>query len=353
MRWNRRFASALALSFCILTSLIDFGDPAVAQAEQLEKPDVNLVVGGTSAQLYFLPVVLADRLGYFAREGLKVTMIDAGSGAKGLQALMGGGADVTAGSFEHPIRMQARGQNIEAVVKFGRFHGNVLGITPRHIADYKSPADLKGWKIGVSAPGSSTQIFVTLLLAQHGLKPDDVSFIALGQGAGGIAAIRTGKELDAVSLTDPVVSELESTKDIIVAADSRTLKGTIEAYGGETISGVFYTTAAFAAKNPNTLQALVTAIVRTLGWIKKATIDDIMTKVPPEYLGSRPELYRLVLEKNLENFQSDGFIQRDQVAITLDFLRKTDPDLINAKIDLSKTYDNSFVERAHETVGKQ
>jgi len=121
-----------------------------------EKPDVNLAIGGTLAQLYFLPVLLADRLGYFSDEGLKVNLFDTGAGQKGLQALVGGSADVTAGSFEHPLQLQARGQDIVAFVKYGRFHGNVLGIIPSRVDEYKSPASLKGWRIGISAPGSSS-----------------------------------------------------------------------------------------------------------------------------------------------------------------------------------------------------
>ena len=73
-------------------------------AAPLEKPEVNIAIGGTQAHLYFLPVLLADRLGYFSQEGLNVHMIDTGAGAKGLQALVGGSVDVTAGSFGHVFR---------------------------------------------------------------------------------------------------------------------------------------------------------------------------------------------------------------------------------------------------------
>ncbi|MFG1193050.1 MULTISPECIES: ABC transporter substrate-binding protein [Xanthobacter] len=343
-----RSIAALVGLACSLAAAI-----ASANADPVEKSEVTVAIGGTSAQFYFLPVVIADRLGYFKKEGLTVTFVDTGSGAKALQALVSGGAEVAAGSFEHPLRMQARGRDVVAFVKFGRFHGNVLGIVPKHAKDYKSPADMKGWVVGVSAPGSSSYLFVTLLLAKQGLKAEDVSFIALGQGAGGVAAVRTGKGLDALCLTDPTISELESSKDIVVVSDSRTLKGTIEAYGGDTISGVFYANADFMKKNPQTIQALATGIVRALAWMKTASLSDIMSKVPDSIIGGRPDFYKSVLEKNIENFQHDGTFSEDAVATTVNFMRKTDDEIRESKFDPAKAYINTYAKKANELIGAE
>jgi NitT/TauT family transport system substrate-binding protein len=336
-------ALSLDASFC--------GEVAQAQAPKPEKENITLAIGGVSTQIYFLPVVLADRLGYFEQAGMKVNMINTGSGTKALQAVVSGGADMTAGSFEHVIQLQGRGQDIRAIVKFGLYYGNVLGIVSHRTKDYKSPADMKGWKIGVSATGASSQFFVALLLAKYGVKPDEVSFIGVGQGPGGVAAVRTGKSLDAIAVTDPTITELESSKDIVVAADSRSLKGTIEVYGGETISGVLYTRQDFIKQNPNTVQAAATAIIRALEWIKKASIDEVMAKVPQEFWARRPELYKVMLEKNITSFENDGRISRKATEVILDFLRKIDPALRDVKLDLAKTYEGSFVENARAELG--
>ena len=71
--------------------------------------------------------------------------------------------------------MQAKGKNIEALVLQGKYAGIVLGMPKDKAANYKSPEDLKGMKIGVTAPGSSTNMFVNILLAKAGLKPDAAS----------------------------------------------------------------------------------------------------------------------------------------------------------------------------------
>ena len=143
------------------------------------KPKLVIGVGGKSLFDY-LPLTIAERKGYFKDEGLDVDIPDFPGGAKALQAMIGGSADVVSGAHEHTITQQAKGQNIEALVLQGKYAGIVLAMPKAKPAAYKSPADLEGMKIGVTAPGSSTNMFVNILLARAGLKPDAVSIIGVG-----------------------------------------------------------------------------------------------------------------------------------------------------------------------------
>src|SRR5262249_18440356 len=150
--------------------------------------------------LYYLPLTICERLGYFKEQGLDVTINDFRGGAQSLQALVGGSVDVVTGAYEHTIRMQAKGQDIRAVIGLGSFPGIVVGV--RKDRSYRSAADLKGLKIGVSAPGSSTNFFVMYLMSKAGLKPADASYIGVGIGPSAVAAIKKG-EIDAISNLDP------------------------------------------------------------------------------------------------------------------------------------------------------
>src|SRR5437588_10408714 len=86
---------------------------ALAQGA-IEKPKVILGVGGKSL-LYYLPLTVAERKGFFKDRGLDLEIQDFAGGAKSLQALVGGSVDVVTGAYEHTIRMQAKGQDIRAV----------------------------------------------------------------------------------------------------------------------------------------------------------------------------------------------------------------------------------------------
>ncbi len=82
-----------------------------AHGQTPEKKQLTLGVGGKTA-LYYLPLTICERLGYFKEQGLDVTINDFRGGAQSLQALVGGSVDVVTGAYEHTIRMQAKGQDV-------------------------------------------------------------------------------------------------------------------------------------------------------------------------------------------------------------------------------------------------
>src|SRR5260370_6571647 len=174
---------------------------ATAPAQAVEKKQVMLAVGGKTA-LYYLPLTICERLGYFKEQGLDVTINDFRGGAQSLQALVGGSVDVVTGAYEHTIRMQAKGQDVRALIELGRFPGIVVALRKERAASYKSAADLKGMKIGVTAPGSSTNFFVMYLMSKAGLKPADASYIGVGIGPSAVPALKKG-EPDALSNPAP------------------------------------------------------------------------------------------------------------------------------------------------------
>jgi NitT/TauT family transport system substrate-binding protein len=319
--------------------------PAAAQAQKPETAKVRLAVGGKSS-LYYLPLTITERLGYFKEAGLDVEISDFAGGAKSLQALIGGSADVVTGSFDHTIQMQAKDQSIVAVVQMGRFPGFALGVRKAKAANYTGPKDLKGMKIGVTAPGSSTHFMVLYMMAQAGLKPDDAVFIGTGSGGTVVAAVQHG-EVDAISNADPMITKLDREGAIQVVADTRTLEGTAKVYGGPYPAATLYTQSAFIEKNPNTVQALVTALVRGLKWVQAHSADDIAKMMPEEYmLGDKP-LFVEAIKANHAAYSPDGRFMKDGPETALKVLKAFDPNVQNAKIDLAKTYSDRFVEKAN------
>ena len=313
-------------------------------AQTLEKPKITIAVGGKNL-FYYLPLTIAERRGYFKDEGLTVEIVDFPGGAKALQAMVGGSADVVSGAYEHTINMQAKGINIVAIALEGRYSGIVLGVRKSRSAQYKSPKDLQGWKIGVTAPGSSTNMMVSSLLAKDGLKPDAVAIIGVGTTAGAVAAMRKG-EIDAISNLDPVIARLEASGDVIPVVDTRTSKGMKEVYGGAYHAGCIYAPLEWVKKNPHTAQAVVNAMVRAVLWLQKARTEDVVATVPSEYYGDDPTMYKVALLKNMEGYSPDGLFSMDGAKNVYTVLNSFEPTVQAAKIDLARTYDNSFVQKA-------
>jgi NitT/TauT family transport system substrate-binding protein len=297
--------------------------PAGAQ-DQPEVPKPRLAVGGKSA-IFYLPLSITERLGYFRDAGLEVEIADVQSGARALQSLVGGSAEVGVGTFDHTIQMQAKGQPIVAVAQFGRYPGFVLATIASKSIVYRGPRSLKGLKIGVTSPGSSTHSMAAYMLVRSGLKADDASFVGTGVTSTAVAAARRAE---------------------IVVADTRTLEGTQAVYGGPYPGGVVYTTPDFIAKNPRTVQAVVTAFVRALKWMSIHSAEDIVKAVPEEYALGNRDVYVRALAASQAMYSPDGRFVPGAVDTAYQVLKVFDPSVAAATVDLSKSYSGAFVDRA-------
>ena len=320
--------------------------PRVAAQAKPEKSKVVIAVGGKSA-FYYLPLTIAEQLGYFKAEGLDVEIPDFAGGSRSLQAVLGGSADVVSGAYEHTINLQAKNQMFQAFVLQGRAPQIALGVSTKTMPGYKSLADLKGKKIGVSAPGSSTNMVANLLLSRVGIRPSDVSFIGIGTSASALTAVRSG-QVDALSNLDPVLTMLEQKGEIKVVADTRTLKGTAEVFGGPMPAGCLYAPMEFVQKNPATCQALANAMVHALKWLQTAGPSDIIKTVPDSYLLGDRALYLAAFNKVREALSPDGLLPDEGAKTAVRALASFEPAVKPEKIELAKTYTNEFARRAKD-----
>ena len=323
--------------------------PAVHAAPALERDRLALGVGGKSV-LYYLPLTVAERLGYFRDEGLTVEIADLAGGAKVLQALLGGSTDVGVSSYDTTIRMQAKGQDIRAVIELGRFPGIALAVKKDRAADLGSFADLTKLKVGVSGPGSLTHIVVQYLVAKAGGDPKRVVAIGVGTGASAVAAIEQG-ELDAMCNAEPIISKLEAHGAVTVVADLRTEAGTRAIFGTPNPAAAVYLKQDFITANPQTVQALVNAFYRSLRWLAQATPKAVVDLVPASYhLGDRA-LYTRAVAASLESYSRTGLVPMEGREAARKLLSLSDPQIAAAKIDLAATFEDRFVREAQRRYG--
>jgi sulfonate transport system substrate-binding protein len=319
---------------------------------QVEKSKITLAVGGQPLYIY-LPVTLASQLGYFKDAGVDVDIIDVAGGAKALEALLGGSADVVCGFIDHTIEMQAQGKAIRMFVLYDRYPGLVLAVTKSgQSRGLKSIADLRGAKIGVTAPGSSTHFFAQYLLSKNGIPVDQESYIGIGTAATAVAAARRGA-VDALVNVDPTITILTKSGDAAILADTRTTLGTLRVFGGPYPAGGLYAAPAFIDRNPRTVQALATASVRALHWIKTHTAAEIAERMPPQFYQSDKALYVTSLAANLEMFSPDGRIALAGAQTIAKVLSQFDRTVVAnaARINPSQAFTNQFVDQAHKTLG--
>ena len=337
MTYDRRtFSTGLAsVALCATFS-------RTAQAQQVERPSITLGVAN-KAHLYYLPLTLAERRGHFKDYGITIATSDFEGGGQSLEALLAGSVDVVTGAYEHTLHAQVRDTTSVQLSSSAGFPEIVLAVGKDR--PFKSHADLKGMKIGVTALSSSSHFFVLYLMAKAGLGPADATFVGVGGGPAAVDAMKAG-DIDAISNLDPVITRLQQDGTIRIITDSRFPRVNYEIFGGTNPAAVLYAKQEFIAANPNTMQALVNAFYKTLKWIATATTDEIVDTVPTDYFLGDRAIYVKALKANLLVYSKTGIITRQGMNSALNMLATFDPDLKGAKIDVQKTFDDRFIRRA-------
>ena len=306
-----------------------------------EPSTIRVAVGGQT-QFIYLPLTLADRLGYFKDEGLSVQISDLRGGSEALAALMGGSVDMVTGFYEHTIRARAQGKHLVMVVLFDRYPGLVMMVGKQHSHEVHSIKDLVGKPVGVTAPGSSTDQLVKYILRQNNLEPHSIPVVTGGTSTM-VAALQQDRVWAGVTV-DPFASRLERDGIAKVLYDTRTEQGTVDIFGGPWPAGGFYTTAEFIEQRRPVVQSMVNAGVRALRYLKEHSAEEVASVMPESFWAGDRDQYVASLRANLAMFSPDGLMPDDGPPNVLKTLSLVDEKVAAAKIDLQETYDNRFVQ---------
>jgi NitT/TauT family transport system substrate-binding protein len=332
----------------IIASMLLVWAASAAAQPALEKPTVTLGIGG-KIQLPYLAVNIAQHRGFFKEEGLTVEFNEFQGGSNSLQALLGGSVDFVSGAYEHTLYLQARGQVITSVALQNNSFGVVIALAKERAAAYKSPKDLQGLKIGVTAPGSSSALALGLLMAKDNLTTEKIAIIGVGAGSQAIATMKSGR-LDGEANFDPVITKLTVDGDLVPVIDTRTKQGLEYLYGGPFAGSAISTTPAFIKSNPNTVQAFVNGMVKALRWLQHASVGEIADALPLEYYAGDKNIYKRSLQANVGMLSRDGVVTQALGEATLRMIAWANEDVRKGKIDIGKTYDASFAIKASKNI---
>jgi NitT/TauT family transport system substrate-binding protein len=316
----------------------------------LAQSKVTLAIGGASC-LCYLPTMLAHQLGEYEKAGVHVELVEFKGGSEALKAVMGGSADVVSGYFDHCVNLAAKGQHLQSFVVYDRYPGFALVVSPQHTKEINSIKDLANKKVGVSAPGSSTDFFLKYMLSKNGVDPNSIGVIGVGLGSTAIAAMEQGT-VDAAIMLDPAVTLLQGkNKDLKILSDTRSQKDTLAVFGGEYPGGALYTKADWIASHEKEVQGMTNAIVATLKWIHSHSPEEIADKMPPALVGKDKALYLAALKNTLPMYSETGRMDPKGAAAVLAVFSQSSPEVAKANIDLAKTYTNKYVDAANKKMG--
>ncbi|MDO9134949.1 ABC transporter substrate-binding protein [Hydrogenophaga sp.] len=292
-----------------------------------------------------LPLTIADRLGYFSMEGLDVEVRDFPDAAQSLQALASGAAHAVSGSYSSTIAGQMRGQALQSFVLQGRTPQIVVGVSTKTMGHYRQLGDLRGKRVGVQDLGTPAHRVARAVLSRGGLRTNDVQFVAMPNARAAIAAFRSGA-LDAISYTDPTITQLEQAGELRVVADTRSVRGNAEVFGGPMPSACLCATSEFITQFPRASQSMTDAMVHALKWLQTAGPSDIIKVVPERHFQGDRSLYVSAFNRARESWSPDGVMPEEGPEIAARQVAQFDEPGSLDRFNLAATFTNVFARKA-------
>ncbi len=149
------------------------GAPTPGQKATCTNKDVTIAVPVTPPNVVHLPAYVAQDLGIFKDEGLNVTIARFEGGVGAFRAVAGGSVALAGTSSEPFITAVSQGADVKAVYSYAPNVDVSFVVGP----SIKTPADLKGRRIGIQEAGGFADVMSRLVLKKYSISPNDVKFV--------------------------------------------------------------------------------------------------------------------------------------------------------------------------------
>ena len=287
MQAGKRSERHAAMRAAAAALLVWFGIvlPSAVKAQQRVSAPVSLRLGfnaNSARNMAEVPNVVAQRKGFFAREGLAVTMVPLMGTTHMVTALDKGDVDATGTALPYMIQAVLKGSDAAAVI------GGVANTIYSLIAKpgIQTISELRGKVVALSAPPDTITLSTRMLLAKGGLKDDDYRTKQI------IGSTQRGDCLasgacDAVPLGQP--------DDIVFQQKGfRKLGDSLEVMPNLQFN-VIAVRRSWAAAHKDTVAALARAYGATFRYLRDPANRADVTKTVVEITGANEQVARAVL----------------------------------------------------------
>jgi NitT/TauT family transport system substrate-binding protein len=328
MRWN--------LSVLTILVALASGSAFAQTASPAAKQKITITSVGDGFQ--FFPVYIARGAGLFAEEGLDADWVNVGSGTKQAASVMGGSAEMTPLALMHAIKSQVEGADLVAFANVLNDWSMVVVLSNDAIKsagiELAMPVDekikrLSGLKLGITSPGSSTDVSIRTMLMARDMVPDQVVKLQpLGDGTAILAAFDK-KLVDGFVFASPVpeIVEARGLGKIVINPLAREVPEQV----GVPYS-VMATSRATFEKKPEVIRASARAMTKALIFAHDKPAETL--KIMQHYF---PDVEPAILARIVTTYRaalpSSPVITREDVAKTVKFMNIGAAKPIDVKYD--------------------
>jgi NitT/TauT family transport system substrate-binding protein len=291
---------------------------------------LTLAVSGPTSSPEYLPLRVADAEGYFAKEGLAVTLKTTRAEPGAAEALTQGQADLAATSLEAMLRFGPRTSKQAPRLVLGLTAAPLVALV---VADsqkelVRSLEDLPGTRVGITSPGAPEQAWLAWLLARSGLSPAQLWLVSRGDR--GLAhAVETG-DVHAALVREPTASRLLAAGQAHLLVDLRTPAVVRQALGAATVNAAVFMRADRPVRDRD-LAAFNRAVLAAERRIATATAAELADRLPASITGP-PEDFDARLEACRALYLAEGAVGVEQIRETLTLIRAHLPLPVTARV---------------------
>jgi NitT/TauT family transport system substrate-binding protein len=321
---------ALVLSVVLLATLFT----GCSKKEEMTKVRLNEV----THSVFYAPMYAAQKLGFFAEEGLDVELTNGGGADKVMTAVLAGQADIGLAGPEACIYVFNEGRENYPVVfaQLTKRDGSFLVGRTDEAFEWEN---LKDRTIIGGRKGGVPEMTLEYVMRQNGVVPNEDALVDTSIQFNMMAGAFTGGNGDYVTLFEPTATEvaLEGKGYVLTSIGQES---------GEIPYTAFFASQSYMESNPAVVQSFTNAVAKGQKWVQEHTAQEIAQAIADQFPDTKIDVLTLVAQryKDIDAWNETPVMKQESLE-RLETVMETAGEL-DTRVDFTKLVDNSFAEKA-------
>ncbi|SCH44343.1 ABC-type taurine transport system%2C periplasmic component [uncultured Ruminococcus sp.] len=332
----------ISLAAAIVLAVTALPMTAFAAKKDGEKKLAKVTLNEVAHSIFYAPQYVAIEEGYFAEEGLDLTLVTGFGADKVLTALISGEADIGFMGAEASIYAYQEGATDPAVnfAQLTQRAGNFL-VAREEMQDFKWE-DLKGKKVLGGRKGGMPEMVFEYILRKNGLDSQKDLTIDQSIDFGSTAAAFIGdKSADFTVEFEPSATALEKEGAGYVVASLGVDSGYVPytSYSAKT---------SYMEKNPEIIQKFTNALQKGMEYVQGHTPEEIAEVIAPQFAETDLDIVTTIVKRYYEQdtWKSDLIFEKESFELLEDILE--DAGELNEHVSYEDLVTTEYAAKAAE-----
>ena len=336
----KKILCLLLTTITVMSALCGCSGPTASKSgASVSSGNTPVVLNEVAHSIFYAPMYVAIEEGYFAAEGIDLTLVTGFGADKTMTALLTGEADIGFMGSESTIYTYKEGASDYAVnfAQLTQRAGNFL--VSREPIDHFSWDMLIGKDVLGGRAGGMPEMVFEYILKKNGIDPVNDLSIDQSIDFGSTAAAFSGGQADFTVEFEPHATSLESKGDGYVVASL-----------GEDSGYVPYT--AFSAKksyiaaHPEVIQSFTNALQKGMDYVQNHTPAEIAQIIAPQFDGTDIDTITTIVGRyaSQNTWKSDLIFEEDSFTLLQNILEEAGE--LDERVPYADLVDTSYAEKA-------